>query len=97
MENDYFATAKCEICLIFKEKTLGESKTEKNTPEFYAKSLSNYKHPNYKILCSLRVSLTNQPVSWVQSFVSAGGLISLVSILHHLNSTKNRYLYHNYR
>lgn len=73
-----------------KEKSKGENKGDKDTPEFYAKQLGNSKHTNLKILSSLRISLTNQPLSWVQTFLSLGGLNSLIDMLKILHSKTNK-------
>lgn len=54
----------------------------KTTAEHFIKELSNVKSVSLKTLQSLKVSLSAQPVSWVEQFSKQGGLNLLVEILN---------------
>jgi hypothetical protein len=51
--------------------------------KFQAGSLSNHQHVIKQII-ALRVSLTSQPIVWVQQFISGTGLLALIDLLHDL-------------
>ena len=63
------------------EKNKIDGRLDKSSPEYYTKALRDPRNVDLKLLTALRVSLTNQPISWVRDFIAVQGLRTLLDIL----------------
>ncbi|RKP18738.1 FH2-domain-containing protein, partial [Rozella allomycis CSF55] len=69
-------------------KNKQDGKVDKTSPEYYVKNLFDPSRVHLKVLAALRVSLTNQPISWVQSYIELNGLPVLLNILNCIHAKR---------